>query len=106
MGAGAFAIGLALYQVLTPGSPVATYETVSDFVREGLFLGYLVFSIAAVLVARRADRLPGAGPVLVALGYGLLAFGVGAGFVLMEDPQWFAALGMPGNLLAGIGFVT
>jgi hypothetical protein len=32
--------------------------------------------------------------------------GVGAGLVLREDPEWFGVLGLPGNLLASIGFIV
>jgi hypothetical protein len=32
--------------------------------------------------------------------------GVVSGLVLREDPDWFFLIGGPGNLLAGIGFVT
>ncbi len=68
-------------------------------------LSLLLFSIAAVLVSRRLGDLPGKGPLLVAVGYGLLVLGVAAGLALREDPAWFAVLGLPGNLLAGIGFI-
>jgi hypothetical protein len=68
-------------------------------------LAFLGFSIAAVLVSRRLGDLPGKGPLVVAVGYGLLVVGVAAGLALREDPEWFAVLGLPGNLLASIGFI-
>ena len=43
---------------------------------------------------------------LIVLGYALVAFGVTAGLVLREDPDWFAAVGIPGNLLAIAGWIT
>ena len=106
IGAGLSAIAMALTQVLTPGPPTADYETLAGFAREGLTLALLVFSIAAVLVSRRLGDLPGKGPLLVAIGYGLLVVGVAAGLALREDPEWFAVLGLPGNLIASIGFIV
>lgn len=104
--AGLAAITMALTLVLTPGSPTADYETASGLAHEALMLLYLSLSIAAVLVSRRLGDLPGRGPLLVAVGYGLLVLGVGAGLALREDPEWFVVLGLPGNLLASIGFIV
>jgi hypothetical protein len=106
IGAGLSAIAMALTQVLTPGPPTADYESLSGLAREGLTLALLLFSIAAVLVSRRLGDLPGKGSLFVALGYGLLVVGVAAGLALREDPEWFAVLGLPGNLLASIGFIV
>ena len=106
IGAGISAIAMALTQVLTPGPPTADYETLSGIAREGLMLTLLGFSIAAVLVSRRLGDLPGKGPLFVAFGYALLVVGVAAGLALREDPEWFAVLGLPGNLLASIGFIV
>jgi hypothetical protein len=106
IGAGLSAIAMALTQVLTPGPPTADYEALSGLAREGLTLTLLAFSIAAVLVSRRLGDLPGKGPLFVAIGYGLLVVGVAAGLALREDPEWFAVLGLPGNLLASIGFIV
>jgi hypothetical protein len=106
IGAGLSAIAMALTQVLTPGPPTADYESASGVAREALTLVLLLFSIAAVLVSRRLGDLPGRGPLFVAVGYGLLVVGVAAGLALREDPEWFAVLGLPGNLLASIGFIV
>ncbi len=99
------AIGMALYQVLTPGPPEASYDSVTDLLREGLFLLYVIGSSLAMLAGRRRGLFAGRGPALVAVGYSMLAVGVIAGLVMQADPEWFAILGIPGNLLAGIGFV-
>jgi hypothetical protein len=104
--AGVTAIGLAIYQVATPGSPAAEYGSVLDWVRELLFLGYLVGAVATVLASRRAGLCSRAASRLIGVGYGAIAAGVAAGMALREDPDWFFVLGGPGNLLAIGGFVT
>ncbi len=106
LAAGLAAIAMALTLVLTPGPPTADYETAAGLAHEALMLLYLSLSMAAVLVSRRLGDLPGWGPLLVTVGYGLLVVGVGAGLALREDPEWFAVLGLPGNLLASIGFIV
>ena len=103
--AGVAAIGLALYQVASPGGPAPTYSSVSDWTREGLFAGYLAGAIAAALVARRAGLAPRVAG-LVPLGYLLVLVGVTAGMVLREDPDWFVVLGGPGVLLSTLGFIA
>lgn len=104
--AGLAALGMAAYQLLTPGRPQATFGSVSDWLRDLLFLGYLIATVAAVVVGRSRAHVPTAAAGLVSVGYGLLVVGVLAGLVLQEDPSWFFVLGGPGLLLGAAGFVT
>ncbi|HYG94447.1 MAG TPA: hypothetical protein VD859_12760, partial [Nocardioides sp.] len=103
---GLAAVGMAAYHLLTPGSPAATFGSPEDWLRDLLFLGYLVASVAAVAAARRSSLASRAAALLVGAGYGLIAVGVVAGLVLQEDPDWFFVLGGPGLLLSAAGFVT
>jgi len=104
--AGAAALLMAIYQVATPGSPEASYDSVLDWGRELVFLTYLVTSVLAAVQAYRQGVAPRATAVLLAVGYGAIAVGVTAGMVLREDPEWFMVLGGPGNLLGMAAFVT
>lgn len=101
--AGVAAIGMAIYQVATPGTPDATFDGLADWVREVLFLTYLVSTIAALgfLVGDWAAAVPAR---LVQAGYGLIAVGAAIGMALREDPDWFFALAGPGLLLSTVGF--
>ena len=104
--AGVAGIGMAIYQVATPGPPGSDFDSCDDFVlRDGLFLVYLLASIAAVTGAWRAGLATRVSARLVAVGYGLISVGVVASIALREDPDWFFALGGPGILLSAAGFV-
>lgn len=104
--AGITALGLAVYQVATPGTPSASYDTVADFVREGLLLAWLAASVLAAGLAERAGLAPRAAARLIGVGYGLIFVGVAVGVALRDDPDWFMLLGGPGQLLSMAGFVT
>jgi hypothetical protein len=104
--AGACAIGLAVYQVAAPGDPAATYDSAADWVREGLFLTYLVTAVLTTALALRSRLVPRLPGLLVIAGYVLILTGVTIGMVLREDPAWFMALGGPGVLLSTGGFVA
>jgi hypothetical protein len=104
--AGLFAIAMAVYQVASPGSPAATFETLLDWVREGLFVGYLATSVLGVRVAAR-EGLASRGVLLcLGIGYGSIGLGVIYGMVTRDDPDWFFVLAGPGNLLAAAAFVV
>lgn len=104
--AGLSALAMAIYQVATPGSPEATYDSPADWLREGLVLCFLVASCGAILLAYRSGLAPRAAMVLVVCGYGAVVVGVSAGLIMREDPEWFMLLGGPGNLAAIAGFIT
>lgn len=104
--AGLTAIGLAAYQVLTPGAPGATFGSLEDWLRDLGFLAYLLASIAAIHLARAAGRAQAATAWLVGVGYGLVAIGAAAGLALQDDPDWFFLLAGPGLLLSTAGFVV
>ncbi len=105
--AGLAGIGMAIYQVATPGPPGSDFDSWDDFVlRDGLLLVYLLASIAAVTGARRAGLATRVSARLVAVGYGLISVGVAASLALREDPEWFFALGGPGILLSAAGFIV
>lgn len=104
--AGLAAVATAVYQVATPGPPQATFETLTDWLREVLFTTYLAASIGTVVLARRHRLLPGATMWLVGLGYGAILGGVLYAVVTRDDPDWFFLLAGPGNLAAIVGFVV
>ncbi len=101
-GAGAF---LALAGIhVTHGTFDAQLTSAVDYANDTLFtLGLLGAAAAAQLLRRhgagaRATLLATFGPLLVAAG-------VVAGLVLGHSPSWFAAVGVPGNLLWLTGLI-
>ena len=104
--AAAAALALAVLVVARPGSPEPDFGDPLQYVQDGLFTAYLLAASGALVLAARAGLVSRVASRLVAVGYGMLVVGVVAGMVLREDPEWFAVLGGPGNLLAGIGFVV
>lgn len=103
---GLSALGMAAYQLATPGAPQAAFGSLSDWIRDLLFLAYLMLTVAALVVARARGIAPGPVLGLVGAGHCLIAVGVTVGLVLQEDPSWFVVLGGPGVLLSVVGFVT
>jgi hypothetical protein len=104
--AGAAALMMAVYQVASPGTPEATFDSALDWARELIFLGYLCSAVVATVLAARRGTAPRSAARLITFGYGAVAVGVAAGMAMREDPDWFMLLGGPGNLLAMAGFVT
>ena len=104
--AGLCAIGLAVYGAVSTAPPSADYETFGGNAREIAFLVYLLASTGAMGATRRADIASRRAMRLINVGYGLVAVGVMAGMILREDPDWFAAVGIPGNLLAMAGWIS
>jgi hypothetical protein len=102
---GAAAIAMAIYQVARPGSEAPTFDSVLDWLREGLFLTYLLASILTMVLATRTGLANRAPAVLVSAGYGLIGIGVVCGMALQKDPDWFFVLAGPGLLASTAGFV-
>lgn len=99
-------MGIAVYLLARGVPPEPTFSSFLDWLREGLLAAYLVASAAAVEGLRRAG-IAGARPVrAIQAGYGLILVGVLASVVLRDDPEWFVVVGLPGNLLASVGFAV
>lgn len=104
--AAATAGALAVLLVMRNRPPEPDFDDPMQYVQDGMFVTYLVAAAAALVLAARAGLVARTAARLVAVGYGMLVVGVLAGMALQEDPEWFAVLGGPGNLIAGIGFVV
>lgn len=104
--AGLCAIGLAVYGALSTAPPEADYDSLGGNLREVVFFAYLVGSILGIAAMYRAGIATKRPTFMIGVGYGLVAFGVLAGFVLRDDPAWFVVVGGPGNLLALIGWIV
>jgi hypothetical protein len=81
------------------------YERAGDYVRDALFLVFLIGTIAAVEVALRRRVAPRVAGRLIQVGYSLVAVGVAIGLALRDDPDWFFLLAGPGILASIVGFV-
>lgn len=103
---GLCAIGLAVYGALSTAPPEADYDSFGGNLREVVFFTYLVGSILGITAAYRAGIATKRPALMIGIGDALVAFGVLAGFVLRDDPDWFVIVGGPGNLLALIGWIT
>lgn len=104
--AGVVAIGLAIYQVTSPGPPDgASYETVGDYVREIALLLFLFSSALTAALARGRGLAPSRAGWFVPVGYSLIAIGVGFGLAVRQELDWFFLVAGPGLLLSAAGFV-
>ena len=79
--------------------------SVTDYVNDAVFALALVTTAVAVVLLRVIGSPPVLPIRLVQLGYCLVAVGVGVGLASGHSPDWFAAVGIPGNLLAIVGMV-
>lgn len=87
---------------LTHGTFDAELTSTVDYLNDGAFTAALLLSIPGLLMLERwnAPRRP---VVVAAVGQALVAVGVLAGLMAGESPDWFAAVGVPGNLAAFAG---
>ena len=103
--------GAAAYLVLVPvhlthGTFDGSLETTADYVNDIAFLSALLLTVPALLVLGAARGLPRRATVAIAVGQGLVAVGVAAGLMAGESPSWFAAVGLPGNLIAFAAWIV
>jgi hypothetical protein len=88
-----------------PENPDELYERAGDYVRDALFLVFLIGTVAAVEVALRRGVAPRVAGRLIQIGYSLIAVGVAIGLAVRDDPDWFFLLAGPGILASIVGFV-
>ena len=81
------------------------FNTPADYANDASFLAAMLFSVATVVGLRRHFKATRPAVVLAALGQILVSVGVGYALVTGADPDWFVYLGLPGNLLAWVGFI-
>lgn len=95
-------LGLAAIQI--PHGPFDDQLTTTiDYLNDGTFAAALLLSVVGILALGAVIAAPRTAIVLAALGQLLVCSGVAAGLASGESPSWFAAVGVPGNLLALIG---
>jgi hypothetical protein len=80
------------------------FTTPADYANDAAFLAGMLFSVATLVGLRR--HLDASLPAVLLAGSGqiLVSIGVGVALVTGADPEWFVFLGLPGNLLAWIGY--
>jgi hypothetical protein len=95
-------LGVAAIQI--PHGPFdEELTTTIDYLNDGAFAAALLLSVVGILALGAATAAPRAATALAALGQLLVFSGVVAGLSAGESPSWFAAVGLPGNLLAFVG---
>jgi hypothetical protein len=95
-------LGLAAIQI-PHGAFDDQLTTTIDYLNDGTFAAALLLSVAGIVALGAAIAAPRTAIILAALGQLLVFSGVVAGLASGESPSWFAAVGVPGNLLALIG---
>jgi hypothetical protein len=97
-------LALAVIQAMNP-----TFDDVLnspiDYTNDSVFTIALVSTAVAVIGLYLVGISPRPAALLVAGGYLLVATGVLAGLAQGHSPSWFAAVGIPGNLLGIIGMI-
>jgi hypothetical protein len=94
--------GLAAIQI--PHGPFDDQLTTTiDYLNDGSFAAALLLSVGGIVALGAAIAAPRSAIALAAIGQLLVFSGVVAGLASGQSPSWFAAVGVPGNLLALIG---
>jgi hypothetical protein len=95
-------LGLAAIQI-PHGAFDDQLTTTTDYLNDGAFAAALLLSVAGIVALGLAIGASRTAITITALGQLLVFSGVTAGLASGESPSWFAAVGVPGNLLALIG---
>ena len=109
---GALALAGALaYLVLagvhvTHGTFDSELTSFVDYLNDSSFTIALLATIPALLVLRAGGSAPPRATLAIVIGQALVAVGVIAGLLAGESPSWFAAVGVPGNLIALAGWIA
>ncbi len=78
--------------------------TPADYANDASFLAAMLFSVATVVGLGRHLNASLPAVLLASVGQILVSIGVGVGLVTGVDPDWFVFLGLPGNLIAWVGY--
>lgn len=96
---------LAAIQMANPTFDDQLTTTV-DYLNDATFTAALAATAVAADALLRIGAPPAWAVRMVQFGYLLVAAGVSVGLILGHSPSWFAAVGVPGNLVAIIGLVA
>jgi hypothetical protein len=109
LAAAAIAGGMAFLGVAWIGATNPTFhghlDTTVEYLNDAFLSAALALTIPGLVALRRLQSAPRGAVETAVAGQLLLLIGVAAGLALGEDPSWFAAVGVPGNLLWLIGTV-
>jgi hypothetical protein len=97
-------LGVTWIQATNPAFD-ASFTTPLDWANELMFTAALLGSVIAMAGLVRLGLAPRRSGRAFVLGHGLVLLGMLAGLPLGHSPAWFAAVGVPGNLLALGGMV-
>ncbi|HVL95891.1 MAG TPA: hypothetical protein VM266_08525 [Solirubrobacteraceae bacterium] len=96
----------AVNQVMHPTFAFTELTRPEHYVNDGSFAAALVLTAAGFLLLRRERQAPPRATAAAIGGQLLVAIGVLAGLVTGTVPGWFAAVGVPGNLVAFVATVV